>query len=146
MVPQRPFLIGKPGWLRSSAWIWLFSSTQSTIACCGGFRYRPTTSVNFSRNLASRDSLKVFVRCGFRLWLFQMLFMVDLLTSCASAIVRQLQCVIPLGLLRRVASTMDSILSGPYVALRPRPEATNRSEEHTSELQSLRHLVCRLLL
>src|SRR5438045_6461818 len=26
------------------------------------------------------------------------------------------------------------------------PEATPRSEEHTSELQSLRHLVCRLLL
>src|SRR5262245_23175234 len=25
-------------------------------------------------------------------------------------------------------------------------EATDRSEEHTSELQSLRHLVCRLLL
>src|SRR5438045_7150900 len=26
------------------------------------------------------------------------------------------------------------------------PSAGNRSEEHTSELQSLRHLVCRLLL
>src|ERR1035438_10698373 len=26
------------------------------------------------------------------------------------------------------------------------PEKTDRSEEHTSELQSLRHLVCRLLL
>src|SRR5262245_63899324 len=26
------------------------------------------------------------------------------------------------------------------------PAATQRSEEHTSELQSLRHLVCRLLL
>src|SRR5262245_64239601 len=31
-----------------------------------------------------------------------------------------------------------------YNALRPLPAA--RSEEHTSELQSLRHLVCRLLL
>src|SRR5450755_3985936 len=125
MVPQRPFLMGNPGWERSSAWIWLFSSTHNTIACCGGFRYRPTTSVNFSRNLASRDSLNVFVRCGLRLWLFQMLFTVDLLTSCASAIDRQLQCVIPLGLLRKVASTMDWIFSGPYVALRPRPEATS---------------------
>src|SRR5262245_65106267 len=28
----------------------------------------------------------------------------------------------------------------------PRPEGGFRSEEHTSELQSLRHLVCRLLL
>src|SRR5258705_4631584 len=27
-----------------------------------------------------------------------------------------------------------------------RPKADRRSEEHTSELQSLRHLVCRLLL
>src|SRR5262245_62827122 len=27
-----------------------------------------------------------------------------------------------------------------------KPEAVKRSEEHTSELQSLRHLVCRLLL
>src|SRR5258705_1213784 len=28
----------------------------------------------------------------------------------------------------------------------PQREIDNRSEEHTSELQSLRHLVCRLLL
>src|SRR5262247_4759170 len=28
----------------------------------------------------------------------------------------------------------------------PRPRWSRRSEEHTSELQSLRHLVCRLLL
>src|SRR5436853_4505881 len=28
----------------------------------------------------------------------------------------------------------------------PRARAAHRSEEHTSELQSLRHLVCRLLL
>src|SRR5205814_8849435 len=30
--------------------------------------------------------------------------------------------------------------------LAPAPRAGRRSEEHTSELQSLRHLVCRLLL
>src|SRR5436853_3057275 len=37
----------------------------------------------------------------------------------------------------------------PVSAPRPRPAATprrRRSEEYTSELQSLRHLVCRLLL
>src|SRR5437899_4490609 len=28
----------------------------------------------------------------------------------------------------------------------PAPQSASRSEEHTSELQSLRHLVCRLLL
>src|SRR5262245_16999795 len=33
-------------------------------------------------------------------------------------------------------------LDAPYAVL----TANNRSEEHTSELQSLRHLVCRLLL
>ena len=31
-----PFLIGRPGWVRSSAWIWLFSSTESTMAWAGG--------------------------------------------------------------------------------------------------------------
>src|ERR1035438_4578680 len=30
----------------------------------------------------------------------------------------------------------------PPTRCRPRSEASNRSEEHTSELQSLRHLVC----
>ena len=35
-VPQRPRFIGSPGWVRSSAWIWLFSSTDSTRACSGG--------------------------------------------------------------------------------------------------------------
>src|SRR5437899_3988496 len=33
-----------------------------------------------------------------------------------------------------------------YTFFAPRRSASSRSEEHTSELQSLRHLVCRLLL
>ena len=28
--------IGKPGWVRLSAWIWVFSSTLSTTALVGG--------------------------------------------------------------------------------------------------------------
>jgi hypothetical protein len=28
------------------------------MACCGGFRYSPITSVIFSRNFGSRDSLR----------------------------------------------------------------------------------------
>src|SRR6266852_7827751 len=36
MVWQRPGLIGSPGWVRSSAWIWLFSSSERTTACAGG--------------------------------------------------------------------------------------------------------------
>src|SRR6202165_330334 len=58
------------------------------MACCGGFRYRPTTSVIFSRNFGSRDSLNVFVRCGCRLWAHQILLTVDLLTPWLSAMVR----------------------------------------------------------
>ena len=43
-----------------------FSSMHSTIALSGGFRYRPTTSISFSSNFGSLDSLKVFTRCGLR--------------------------------------------------------------------------------
>src|SRR5258705_5939815 len=38
-----------------------------------------------------------------------------------------------------------SQVSQRFLGIRPEPKAV-RSEEHTSELQSLRHLVCRLLL
>src|ERR1035438_7773053 len=34
--------------------------------------------------------------------------------------------------------------TAPTAASSPTPSTTTRSEEHTSELQSLRHLVCRL--
>src|ERR1035438_10712740 len=40
-------------------------------------------------------------------------------------------------------ATLGDLPSSCQVKSRP---ASNRSEEHTSELQSLRHLVCRLLL
>src|SRR5258705_3278342 len=48
-------------------------------------------------------------------------------------------------------TTLFRSTSTPHIALswdlrRVRPPSPNRSEEHTSELQSLRHLVCRLLL
>lgn len=36
LVAPRPRFIGSPGWVRSSAWVWLFSSTDSTSACLGG--------------------------------------------------------------------------------------------------------------
>ena len=41
MVPARPFFNGNDGWVRSSAWIWDFSSMHSTTARSGGFRYQP---------------------------------------------------------------------------------------------------------
>lgn len=36
MVAARPVLRGSPGWVRWSAWIWLFSSSESTMAWSGG--------------------------------------------------------------------------------------------------------------
>jgi hypothetical protein len=71
---------------------------------------------------ASRDSLKVFARCGLRSWPCQILLMVGLPTPCSAARSRQLHCVIPSGLVRRVASTMAGILSGPSVGFRRRPD------------------------
>jgi hypothetical protein len=35
---------GRNGWVRSSAWIWDLSSTQTTIAWAGGSSYSPTPS------------------------------------------------------------------------------------------------------
>ena len=63
-----PFFIGKPGCVRSNAWIWLFSSKLNTAALCGGSRYNPTTSRNFSSKRGSLLSLKVRIRCGFSPW------------------------------------------------------------------------------
>ena len=37
-VPARPFFTATPGWVRSSAWIWLCSSTDRTTACAGSPR------------------------------------------------------------------------------------------------------------
>ena len=59
-----PGRIGKRGWERSRAWIWLFSSTQRTRARSGGAKYRPTMSRTFSTKKGSLDSLKVSERCG----------------------------------------------------------------------------------
>src|SRR3712207_8526329 len=44
------------------------------------------------------------------------------------------------------SSRVSSITGLPSIGRRPVPEATDRSEEHTSELQSRQYLVCRLLL
>ncbi|MNT22481.1 hypothetical protein D3C72_1578640 [compost metagenome] len=54
------------GWVRSSAWICVFSSTESTSALSGGFRYSPTTSTTLSAKCGSLLILKVFSRWGLR--------------------------------------------------------------------------------
>jgi hypothetical protein len=71
LVPHRPFFMGKLGWVRSRAWIWLFSSTQRTTACSGGCRDRPTTSSSLSWKCGSWLNVKVRTRWGCRPWAVQ---------------------------------------------------------------------------
>ena len=61
----RPKSIGSSGCVRSNAWIWVFSSNESTTAPPGGSRYKPTTSATFCANAGSFDTLNVPDRCGF---------------------------------------------------------------------------------
>ena len=59
-----PGATGRTGWVRSSAWIWDFSSTQTTIAYAGGSRYSPTTSRTLASSSGSVENLNVSVRHG----------------------------------------------------------------------------------
>src|ERR1035438_4504127 len=52
----------------------------------------------------------------------------------------------PYTTLFRSALSRDASVVGFIFSNSAAPPWPNRSEEHTSELQSLRHLVCRLLL
>src|SRR5580704_8107161 len=75
MVWQRPGWIGSPDWVRSSAWIWLFSSIDSTTAWAGGSTHgsgwwpgrgqaaSPAMSVSLAMKLGSCERLKVRRRC-----------------------------------------------------------------------------------
>jgi hypothetical protein len=74
--------------VRSNAWIWAFSSTQSTSAPSGGFRYRPTMSRAFSTNCGSGESLNDSVRCDFGPHARQTRLTVDWLIPVALAIDR----------------------------------------------------------
>src|SRR6266849_3828804 len=75
------------------------------------------------------------------LWARQILLTVDLLTPWLSAMVRQLQCVIPAGLVCRVASTILAILSMGYVAFRPRPGAMSHRPPRPSSPKRFRHRI-----
>src|SRR5437899_4500416 len=57
---------------------------------------------------------------------------------------KQLKVVAELTRIVAAAATDESVKDRVWVLLTEAPDG--RSEEHTSELQSLRHLVCRLLL
>src|SRR5215217_5569114 len=60
-----PGCIGSVFWVRFSAWIWDFSSTQSTIAFSGGARYNPTMSVTLASSSGSVENLNVSAFHGF---------------------------------------------------------------------------------
>src|SRR5712691_9043029 len=120
MVPQRPFFQGRPGWVRSNAWIWHFSSSDKTIAFAGGCRYKPVTSSSFSAKRGSLLSLKLLTRCGFKPCARQIRPTVDALTPTAGANVRVLQWVATSGVWRVVFSTISAILAGRIKGRTPR--------------------------
>src|SRR5512135_322921 len=47
--------VGSTGAVRSRAWIWDFSSTDSTIVFSGGSRYRPTTLASNCGSVGNRN-------------------------------------------------------------------------------------------
>ena len=51
---------GRLGVVRERAWIWAFSSTQTTMARSGGSRYRPTTSRTLAASWGSVENVKVW--------------------------------------------------------------------------------------
>src|SRR5438045_6940023 len=71
-------------------------------------------------------------------------------TTVSTKIMNNLRLALTVGFL----SLISPVLAGTGPELQPAPSPSDenknstelRSEEHTSELQSLRHLVCRLLL
>src|ERR1700751_5184969 len=111
--------MGSDGWVRSSACTEDFSSMHSTIAFSGGLRYRPTTSISFSSNFGSLDSLNVWTRCGFKPRAAHTRCTVAGETPALAAIVRHDQWVWPSGVEYLVRCTISSIFPGGIVALRP---------------------------
>ena len=86
-----------PGCVRSSAWIWLFSSIERTTACAGGSTYRPTMSVILAANSGSCDRLKVRTRCGWSSCACQIRCTDRREMPAALAIARPVQCVASCG-------------------------------------------------
>src|ERR1700745_1469476 len=131
--------MGSDGWVRSSACTEDFSSMHSTIAFSGGLRYRPTTSISFSSNFGSLDSLNVLIRCGFKPRAAHTRCTVAGETPALAAIVRHDQWVWPSGVEYLVRYTISAILSCGIVDLRQRPARTSPSFAKPSPANSTRH-------
>ena len=146
MVPARPFLSGSPGWVRSKAWTWLFSSQHRTIACSGAFRYKPMISSSFSAKHGSFETLKVRLRCGLSPCSRQTRPTVLALTSMALAIDVRLQCVAATGISVVVFLTRRRRISGGYTGLRPRPGRSDSmpARPHATKRVRQRPTFCRV--
>ena len=92
-----PGASGSIGWVRSRAWIWLFSSTHKTMTISGGVSNRPTMSRTFSTNIGSVEGLKVSRRRGCSPKACQMRRIAFWLMPISPAISLVLQRVPPLG-------------------------------------------------
>ena len=83
LLRQVAVRIGRIGAVRSNAWIWLFSSMDSTTAFSGGSRYRPTTSRILASSSGSVENLNVSCLNGLMPHRFQILATVTLeIPSC----------------------------------------------------------------
>src|SRR5262245_64318272 len=91
-------------------------------------------------------SIRLGMKCGPPQWMSEMCAIVNVRSAAGIG-----RSVVPtLGLSEAVATIFDVASETPdfqaYCGTGKPRFANDRSEEHTSELQSLRHLVCRLLL
>jgi hypothetical protein len=94
---------------------------RNTIAFCGGFRYKPATSVSVVSNCGSPDTVNVSTSCGLRPRSDQIRCTVAEPTPTWLAIVRHDQRVAPAGVVVVVNRTISAILFSGIEGLRPRP-------------------------
>ena len=93
----------------------VFSSTQSTTAASGGFRYSAATSLTLSMNWGSGDSLNSPTRWGLSPNARQMACTEAREMPAAAAIDRVDQCVAPAGMDSRVRTITSSTFASSMV-------------------------------
>src|SRR6478609_7730267 len=109
------------------------------MACSGGFRYNPTTSISFSSNNGSLDTLNVSIRCGCNPRSDQIRCTVAELTPTRLPIVRHDQCVAPGGVVVVVNRTIAAIVSSLIEGFRPRPSRILSNPASPSATNRVRH-------
>ena len=118
VVPSRPFFISNPGWVRSRAWIWLFSSSDSAMTWADGSTQSPTTSRSLATKSGSLESLNWRHRYGCNPCAFQMRRTALALMPQALAIMSAVQYVVSAGGSSSVRFATRSAMSGPRGGIR----------------------------